>query len=77
MGDPCGIGPEIIAKALGPRPGADLVVIGDVETMRRAVALAATGAQVAWIDDPGDRASLPPGVLPVLPPAGGPALGAR
>lgn len=73
MGDPCGIGPEIIAKALGPRPGADLVVIGDVETMRRAVALAATGAQVAWIDDPGDRASLPPGVLPVLPPPDLPA----
>jgi 4-hydroxythreonine-4-phosphate dehydrogenase len=73
MGDPCGIGPEIIAKALGPRPDIDLVVIGDVETMRRAVALAGTGAQVAWIGDPRDRVGLPSSALPVLPPPDLPA----
>jgi 4-hydroxythreonine-4-phosphate dehydrogenase len=40
MGDPNGIGPEIIAKCLAqPHPEADLVVIGDVDAMQRAAAL--------------------------------------
>jgi 4-hydroxythreonine-4-phosphate dehydrogenase len=68
MGDCCGIGPEVIARALGSRPDPDVIVIGDVEVMRRAVALVGSGAQVAWIDDPGDCAGLPPTALGVLPP---------
>lgn len=38
MGDPAGIGPEIIVKALRERPGllSQTVVAGDVETLRRA-----------------------------------------
>jgi 4-hydroxythreonine-4-phosphate dehydrogenase len=37
MGDPAGVGPEIAVKALcGGAAGADVVVVGDLEVMRRA-----------------------------------------
>ncbi len=36
MGDACGIGPEIIFKAVQQDDGADLCVVGDVAVMRRA-----------------------------------------
>ena len=37
MGDPAGVGPEIAVKALcGKACGADIVVVGDLEVMRRA-----------------------------------------
>ena len=37
MGDPAGVGPEIAVKALcGRARGADIVVVGDAEVMRRA-----------------------------------------
>jgi len=35
-GDPCGIGPEVILKALASKPAARLVVIGDLEVFQRA-----------------------------------------
>lgn len=55
MGDPAGIGPEIIAGAVVQRPEllADVVVCGDADVMQRALALVA-----------GDRASV--GQRPVL-----------
>jgi 4-hydroxythreonine-4-phosphate dehydrogenase len=37
MGDACGIGPEIIAKACALDAGPDLCVVGDAEVMRRAL----------------------------------------
>ena len=64
MGDPAGIGPEIIVKAFdqGALPGC--VVVGDVEVLRRA------GSRLtARVDHPQDLAQLPPGCLPVLQPA--------
>lgn len=55
MGDPAGIGPEIIARAVVQRPEllVDVVVCGDADVMQRALALVA-----------GDRASA--GQRPVL-----------
>lgn len=55
MGDPAGIGPEVIAKALSVpevRDSADFVVYGDLETMRAAVAMAHVDARVDEVDDP-------------------------
>lgn len=70
MGDPCGIGPEIIARAVasGAAPGA--VVLGDVAVMRRAVAQCGLLLPVARLDDPVDALQLPPGCLGVWAPPG-------
>jgi 4-hydroxythreonine-4-phosphate dehydrogenase len=54
MGDPAGIGPEIIAKALAHREVHELgrlVVIGDAETMRAAVAITGAPLAVLSVDD--------------------------
>ena len=49
MGDPCGIGAEVIAKALARPEVAEWctpLVVGNVDIMRRAVDL--TGAKLAY-----------------------------
>lgn len=51
MGDPCGIGPEIIGKALyctDVRDGCRPLVIGDAETLREAVRC--TGSEVEVVE---------------------------
>jgi 4-hydroxythreonine-4-phosphate dehydrogenase len=71
MGDPAGIGPEIVAKAFAQEPeltrGA--FVVGDVGCMRRGVQVAA-GAQVplavAQVEDVAEAATVPPRCIPVL-----------
>ena len=78
MGDAAGIGPEIIAKAFVESPQAvqGCFVAGDVQTMRRALALVSAGGvpyPVAEIDSPAGMAGLPPACLPVL--QIGPVLG--
>jgi len=40
LGDPCGIGPEIVARALAARPDADVVVYGDAGVLARAAGAA-------------------------------------
>lgn len=72
MGDPAGIGPEIVVKAFREAP--DLArgafVAGDVGCMRRAASmLAGPGAPslpIVVIDDPAEAFSAPPGCVPVL-----------
>ena len=72
LGDPAGIGPEIIAKAF--RDAADdlrgCFVAGDVGIVRRAAqAIAAAGAPalpVALIEAASDVRDTPPGCIPVL-----------
>jgi 4-hydroxythreonine-4-phosphate dehydrogenase len=72
MGDPAGVGPEIIVKAFRDAP--DLTraafVAGDLGCMRKAAAVvAAPGAPpmpVAWIETPAQALRVPPGCLPVL-----------
>lgn len=72
MGDPAGIGPEIIAKAFlcSPLAFANTFVAGDVATLRRAFGfvtrVGATPMPLAQIESPVDLILVPPGCLPVL-----------
>ena len=71
MGDAAGIGPECIVKAWQAAALQHVVVIGDVQVMRRA-ARQVGGAQpiVARIDHPSDLSHAPEGCLCVLEPSG-------
>jgi 4-hydroxythreonine-4-phosphate dehydrogenase len=47
LGDPCGIGPEVVARALAARPGVDALVYGDASVLARAAATAGVPAPPA------------------------------
>jgi 4-hydroxythreonine-4-phosphate dehydrogenase len=72
LGDPAGIGPEIIAKAFRDAPDATrgAFVAGDVATLRRASQALAGPGQPAWpvaqIETVAEVGTLPPGCIPVL-----------
>jgi 4-hydroxythreonine-4-phosphate dehydrogenase len=72
LGDPAGIGPEIIVKAFHQAPEATrgAFVAGDVALMRRASGALAQPGQPAWpvaeIEHASDVAATPPGCIPVL-----------
>jgi 4-hydroxythreonine-4-phosphate dehydrogenase len=68
MGDPVGIGPEIVVRAFERGELADAVVAGDEAVLRRAGA-----AMTALLDSPADAALVPRGCLPVLAVPGLPA----
>lgn len=80
LGDPAGIGPEIIVKAFRDAPEAThgAFVAGDVGTMRKASQALAAPGQLAWpvleIESVAEAATVPPGCIPVLqviaPPSG-------
>ena len=77
MGDPAGIGPEIVARAFRESPdlARGCLVAGDVACMRRGAAWAAGAGlalPVAVIESAADLAQVPPGCIPVL--QAGPAL---
>ena len=59
MGDPAGIGPEIVARALVAGDCGRCVVIGDVGVMRRAVRQCGLPGPVVVLDHPSDP--VPPG----------------
>ncbi|AOF88041.1 4-hydroxythreonine-4-phosphate dehydrogenase PdxA [Hydrogenophaga sp. RAC07] len=71
MGDPAGIGPEIIVKAFAERPALlrQIVVAGDVQTLHQAARRLATGstplmlAEIAEVDQ---LAAVPPGCMAVV-----------
>ncbi len=69
-GDPCGIGPEIIARAWchAPELTQGCFVAGDVGLMRRAMALVQTQPTfpICEIQMPSEAVSVPPRCLPVL-----------
>ena len=69
-GDPCGIGPEIIAKAwcTAPELTRGCFVAGDVGLMRRAMALVQKKScfPVCEIESPAQAMDMPPRCLPVL-----------
>ena len=69
-GDPCGIGPEIIAQAWRtvPELTRGCFVAGDVGLMRRAMALVQLGPcfPVCEIESPAQALGVPPRCLPVL-----------
>ncbi len=70
LGDPCGIGPEIIAKAWLQAPALTQAcfVAGDVSVMRRAAAVAAPSLvlPVCEITEPAQALVVPPRCVPVL-----------
>ncbi len=70
MGDACGIGPEILAKAFRGGSGNEAVcgafVLGDLAVMRRAAALTGGMLPVALIEHPSEALACPRGCLPVL-----------
>jgi 4-hydroxythreonine-4-phosphate dehydrogenase len=76
QGDPCGIGPEIIAKAVRSGAAHGAVVLGDRAVMQRALALTGAGATpiaIGVIEHPRDALGLPPNCLGLLQAQGMPA----
>jgi len=73
MGDPCGIGPEIIAKLFRDATASGCVVLGDVGVMRRATGLLSGGLAVARVERAQDALMTPPNCVPVLQVEGLPA----
>jgi 4-hydroxythreonine-4-phosphate dehydrogenase len=72
MGDPCGVGPEIVASAcasLLPAPG---VVVGSVDVLRRAVRQCSLDLPVLRLDDPESARDAPRHTIPVWEPQGMP-----
>jgi 4-hydroxythreonine-4-phosphate dehydrogenase len=68
MGDPAGIGPEIVARALAGADSGRCVVIGDVGVMRRAVRQCGLLVPVVALGEATDTA--PPDCVPVWQPPG-------
>jgi 4-hydroxythreonine-4-phosphate dehydrogenase len=66
MGDPAGVGPEIVAKALAERREEHAVVVGDAAILGRAVRLLELPLDVNVIDRPGD-AAFDSGAIDVIP----------
>jgi 4-hydroxythreonine-4-phosphate dehydrogenase len=52
-GDPAGIGPEIIVKALAREPG-DYLVIGDARRLREAAEIVGADVEIRTVDGPDD-----------------------
>jgi 4-hydroxythreonine-4-phosphate dehydrogenase len=73
MGDPCGIGPEIVAQLFLEQGAEGCVVVGDVGVMRRAAALLGGGLAVARVEHARDASRVPPNCVPVLQVEGLPA----
>ena len=69
MGDPRGVGPEVIAKALAPDslyPICSPLILGDPNILQRTVQFLGLGLKVAEVKE-GSLPDLPSGALPVLP----------
>jgi len=68
MGDPSGIGPEIVSKALGERDVYEIcrpIVIGDAETMRAASGIVSGAPRIRSVEDVGE-AGFRQGMIDVL-----------
>jgi 4-hydroxythreonine-4-phosphate dehydrogenase len=70
MGDACGIGPEIIAKAFASGAAQGALVLGDAGAMRRALALTGQGTSLALLERASDAFACPPNCVPLLQAAG-------
>ncbi|MEI6207854.1 MAG: 4-hydroxythreonine-4-phosphate dehydrogenase PdxA [Desulfuromonadales bacterium] len=69
MGDPCGVGPEIIVKVLHSQEVANICVpfvIGDRLAMERALAVCGSHLQIHEIVKPEDARTVPGGCIPLL-----------
>jgi 4-hydroxythreonine-4-phosphate dehydrogenase len=65
MGDPTGVGPEIVAKVFGEDGAHRAVVVGDVTIMRRAIDLLGLPLRVNAVDSPAE-ARFEPGTVDVV-----------
>jgi 4-hydroxythreonine-4-phosphate dehydrogenase len=68
MGDACGIGPEIVARAFTSGAAEGCVVIGDAGVMRRALAVVDRSWPLAVLEHIGEAP--PPRCLPLMEPPG-------
>ena len=73
MGDPCGIGPEIIVKAATQGAAGPHVVVGDVGVLTRAAQALGDAWPVHRVSDLTELGALPPHCIPVWEPPGLPA----
>jgi 4-hydroxythreonine-4-phosphate dehydrogenase len=73
MGDPCGIGPEIIARACAAPLPAPCVVVGDIGVMRRAIAQCGLDLPLAVLERPGVAREVPPRCVALWQPPNLPA----
>lgn len=76
LGDACGIGPEIVAKAFVQGELQDAVVVGDAAVMRRAFRALGQPMPLAVLASPTDLPQCPPGCLPLLAGGADPSLAA-
>jgi 4-hydroxythreonine-4-phosphate dehydrogenase len=69
MGDPAGIGPELLAQVFRRHPewSNRCAVAGDLATLRRAAQVTGGLLPVAELSQPADAVAAPPGCLPVWP----------
>jgi 4-hydroxythreonine-4-phosphate dehydrogenase len=70
MGDPVGIGSEIVARAFLRGAADGCAVVGDSGVMRRAMALLSEPWPVARLESVRDAADCPPRCVPVVEPRG-------
>lgn len=54
MGDPSGVGPEIVVRAMAETGGADMLVVGDRGRLRQAAQICGVDALVRAVADPSD-----------------------
>jgi 4-hydroxythreonine-4-phosphate dehydrogenase len=66
MGDPAGIGPEIVARLFQRGEAEGAFVLGDVAVMRSAAGLVGGMLPVARLDDPSQLVDVPPDCVPVV-----------
>jgi 4-hydroxythreonine-4-phosphate dehydrogenase len=69
MGDPCGVGPEIIVKALQSQPMlqlSSLFVIGDAAAMERSIRVCGSKLKIQEINSPEDARSVDKAHIPLL-----------
>ncbi len=77
QGDPCGIGPETIARAVAARATGTALVVGNVAVMRRAVLHCGLLLPVVVVDAPAGALQAPPDAIVVWQPPGLANLSAR
>jgi 4-hydroxythreonine-4-phosphate dehydrogenase len=70
MGDPCGIGPEIVMRAFAARQADGCIVVGDAQVLRRAAQACGLALPIAELDTLADVGQAPPGSVPVWAPPG-------
>jgi 4-hydroxythreonine-4-phosphate dehydrogenase len=69
MGDPCGVGPEIIVKALQSPDIASICtpfVVGDAQVLERALSVCGSALKAQQISGPEDARGVSPGSIPLL-----------